>query len=238
MPLWPEDFTNHRTGAVYKWLGKSQEEFITDKAPRYKLLVGGEGAGTTSAGIIKTLNHLRNGHHGIMVAPTFGQLRVLWPQFQSWCPKGVLAERQAHRLNSDWSPMSAFELSFKTDGSYYSNLLVGSVEDPDFWHGPNSHFVFMDAVDRIPHIGALKVLDGGCRLTGNGGVQPELFLAGLPRATATVNDSITEHWMYHFFMHGNRMTKVYRIGEEGWVSDRSPNPDEGEYKNLMEGEWA
>ena len=153
---------------------------------RYGLAKGGEGGGKSVAGIVKTLERLRRGMHGIMVSPDFEHFkRSLWPEFARWCPWDEVVPGQRYRARVDWEPNKPFTLVFRSGG----RLLCGGIEDPTGWEGPNVHFAHFDEARRHKSPLALKVLDGRCRLTGPGGTPPQLWLTTTPAM----------HWLYDYF---------------------------------------
>ncbi len=119
---WPDEYTNRKTGKVYKPHNEQEHQFIYSDTPRYMLLKGGEGAGKSVAGIIKTLNRLRRGMSGIMVSPDLPHFKKsLWPELVDWIPWQVVIDRHRYMQQTGWLPSEAFTIMvFKNDLGNYS----------------------------------------------------------------------------------------------------------------------
>ncbi len=175
-PIWPDTYTNADTGKAYKPHSEDEALFVYEDSPKWALLKGGEGAGKSVAGIIKTLNRLRRSQSGIMVSPDLPHFKKsLWPEFRA---------SQRYRLNREWQPHEAFELNFINGAS----LMCGGIENPSSWEGPNRHFAHLDE-GRHAKSQALTVLDGRIRLTGPGGEPPQGWITTTPK----------KNWLFEYF---------------------------------------
>lgn len=178
---WPDQYRNSDTGKVYKPHSEDEATFVYSDSPRYGLVKGGEGAGKSVSGIIKTLNRLRRGLNGIMVSPDLPHFKKsLWPEFRAWCPKEIVVSSQRYRLNREWQPHEAFELNFINGAS----LMCGGIEKPGSWEGPNRNFAHLDE-GRHADAEALKVLDGRCRI----GENPQVYITSTPK----------KNWLWEYF---------------------------------------
>jgi hypothetical protein len=187
---WPDRYVNTETGKPYKPHHKDEERFVYSDSPRYLLAKGGEGGGKSVAGIIKTLNRLRQGMNGIMVSPDFEHFKKsLWPEFRRWCPANCLIEKDRYRLHNSWEARQPFELHFQSESGQISTLYCGGIEDPAGWEGPNVSFAHFDEARRHKTPEAVKVLDGRVRIPGLNGEKPQLYLTSTPR----------KHWLYDYF---------------------------------------
>lgn len=179
-------YVNRETGRPYQWHHERERAAVFSDVPRHLLFKGGEGGGKSVAGIIKDLERLRRGMHGIMVSPDMPHFkRSLWPEFVRWCPVDAVVPEQRYRLRFGWEPREPFMLSFVSGAS----LLCGGIEDPASYEGPNVHFAHMDEARRSKSPEALKVLTGRVRLAGPGGEPPQLWLTTTPR----------KHWLFEYF---------------------------------------
>lgn len=182
---WPAEYVNADTGKTYKPHSEDEARFVYEDSPKWGLLKGGEGAGKSVAGIIKTLNRLKRGMAGIMVSPDLPHFKKsLWPEFRAWCPKEVVIPSQRYRLNREWQPHEAFELNFINGAS----LMCGGIENPGSWEGPNRHFAHLDE-GRHAKSQALTVLDGRIRLDGPNGEPPQGWITTTPK----------KNWLYDYF---------------------------------------
>ena len=182
---WPAEYVNADTGKVYKPHSEDEALFVYEDSPKWALLKGGEGAGKSVAGIIKTLNRLRRRMNGILTSPDLPHFKKsLWPEFRAWCPKEVVIPQQRYRLNREWQPHEAFELNFVNDAS----LMCGGIENPGSWEGPNRHFAHLDE-GRHAKSQALTVLDGRIRLDGPNGEPPQGWITTTPK----------KNWLYEYF---------------------------------------
>lgn len=181
------DYCNRERGKPYRWHHQAELDFVSQDSPwRYGLAKGGEGGGKSVAGIVKTLERLRRGMHGILVSPDFEHFkRSLWPEFARWCPWEHVVPGQRYRARPEWEPTKPFTLVFDTGG----RLICGGIEDPTGWEGPNVHFAHFDEGRRHKTPAALKVLDGRCRLVGPNGEPPQLWLTTTPAM----------HWLYDYY---------------------------------------
>ncbi len=247
--VWPENFVHKRTNKIYKPHNEEEEIFVyDDKIYRHLLLKAGEGAGKSVAGIIKTLNRLRHGCDGIMGSPDFPHFRrSLWHEFVNWCPPQVVIKRHRYRLQDDWEPGGAFELTFITELGARARLMCGGFKEDlmGSWEGPNVSFVFFDEARRHKTPIALKTLDGRVRIPGPNRENPQFFMTSTPRM----------HWLFDYFgplqendplggfkarsFTGTISTELNKENlADGYVDDRRNSLNEIEKKILVEGEWA
>ncbi len=134
-------YVNSETGRAYTPHHDDERRFVFNDAPRRAMAKGGEGGGKSVAGIIKNLERLRRGMHGIMGSPDFPHFcRSLWPEFARWCPWQHVIAEQRYRGRSGWEPSRPFSLTFTTGGT----LLCGGFDEPGSWEGPNVHFAHFD----------------------------------------------------------------------------------------------
>lgn len=182
---WPPEYRNVDTGKTYKPHFDDEARFVYEDSPKWALLKGGEGAGKSVAGIIKTLNRLKRKQDGIMVSPNLPHFKKsLWPEFQNWCPPEVVIPKHRHRLRPEWQPSKDFEMIFVND----AKLHCGGIENPSSWEGPNRHFAHIDE-GRHASAQALTVLDGRIRLTGPDGEPPQGWITTTPK----------KNWLYDYF---------------------------------------
>lgn len=189
---WPEIYRHATSGKVYTPHNQDEERFVELDTPRYALLKGGEGAGKSVAGIIKTLERIKRGMSGIMVSPDFTHFqKSLWPEFKQWCPWSQVIPRHQYRNEPGWEPMKAFMLTFKNAFDGFTDLICGGCKESDLgsWHGPNKSFVFMDEIRRHNTPTALKTFDGRCRVPGYHNEPSQIFLTTTPK----------KHWLYDYF---------------------------------------
>lgn len=237
---WPTEYINADTGKTYKPHSEDEALFVYEDSPKWALLKGGEGAGKSVAGIIKTLNRLRRGMDGIMVSPNLPHFKKsLWPEFQNWCPPEVVIPQHRHRLRPEWQPSSAFEMIFITD----AKLHCGGIENPSSWEGPNRHFTHIDE-GRHASAQALTVLDGRIRLDGKQGEPAQGWITTTPK----------KNWLYEYFgpIQVNDLFEKFKQNSlvvtlpvelnkdnlsEGYIENRRNLLTESEARVLMSAEW-
>lgn len=235
---WPAEYYNRDSGKSYQPHSDDEARFVFEDTPRYGLLKGGEGAGKSVAGIIKTLNRLRRQQNGIMTSPDLPHFKKsLWPEFQRWCPKEIVIPEQRYRLNREWTPHEAFALVF-INGAV---LLCGGIEKPGTWEGPNVHFAHIDE-GRHADAEALKVLDGRCRLPGD--VPPQLWITTTPK----------KNWLFEYFgllVEGDKYANFKQNSlvitlpvelnranlADGYIENRRNSLTETEARVRMDAEW-
>lgn len=184
---WPQEYTNSETGKTYKPHHDAENAWVTDTSKRYLLAKGGEGGGKSVAGIIRDLERIKAGCHGIMVSPDFEHFkRSLWPEFRRWCPWEFVVEKQQYRQSPDWEPGRPFQLAFITGAIVYCGGMKES--DIEAWEGPNVNWAHFDEPRRHKTARALKVLDGRVRIP-MGGYMPQMWLTSTPRM----------NWLFKFF---------------------------------------
>lgn len=234
-------YQNRETGRPYTPHHADEHTFVFTDTPRRALAKGGEGGGKSVAGIVKTLERLRRGMHGIMGSPDFEHFKKsLWPEFRRWCPWESVTDRHQYRAAPDWEPSKPFTLAF-TNGA---TLLCGGFDEPGAWEGPNVHFAHFDEARRHKTPAMLKVLDGRCRLPGPRGEPPQLFLTTTPR----------KHWLYEYFGplqlddpfadFKSRILVVDLLTADnaanlaaGYVEERRQSLSETEARVLLEAAW-
>lgn len=241
---WAKDhgvYINRETGRTYAPHHDNERAFVEDDRPRYALARGGEGGGKSVAGIVKDLERLRRGQHGIMVSPDLPHFKKsLWPEFKRWCPWSEVVASQRYRGGFDWEPSSSITLAF-TNGA---TLLCGGIENPGSYEGPNVHFAHFDEARHHKTPDALKVLAGRIRLTGKQGEPPQLYLTTTPR----------KHWLHEYFgpLEENDPQAEFKARardivlkttdnaanlSEGYVDDRGAVLSEAEKRVYLEAEW-
>lgn len=212
--------------------------------PRYIMIKGGEGAGKSVVGIIRTLNRIRRAQSGIMVSPDLPHLKKsLWPEFQRWCPWEMVVPSQTYRGAFEWSPYSPFELAFINGAKLY----CGGIEEPMSWEGGNVSFAHLDEARRMKDATALKVLDGRVRIAGADGTPPQLWITTTPR----------KNWLFEYFgpmladdpraafKRDSQVVTLFTEDNEkagnlapGYVRQRRQSLNESEARVLLEAEWG
>jgi len=183
---WPTQYVNVDRRKPYKPHSQDEANFISNDVPKWMLLKGGEGAGKSVAGIIKTLNKISRGLSGIMVSPDLPHFKKsLWPEFRAWCPISTVVPLQHYRLRPEWSPSDAFFILNFVNGA---KLLCGGIESAPRWEGANANFAHLDE-GRHADEEALKVLDGRCRIPGPKGEPPQCYITTTPK----------KNWLYEYF---------------------------------------
>jgi hypothetical protein len=217
-----------------------EANFVYSDSPNWALLKGGEGAGKSVAGIVKSLNRLKRGMSGIMVSPDLPHFKKsLWREFRNWCPKEAIIPSQRYRLARDWQPHEAFELVFVNG----STLLCGGIEKPGSWEGPNVNFAHIDE-GRHAEATALKVLDGRCRIPGPNGESPQGWITTTPK----------KNWLFEYFgpVTKNDKFAAFKANSlvvtlpvelnranlaDGYIENRRNSLTENEARILMDAEW-
>lgn len=245
--LWPEQYINKDTQKVYTPHNEDEEFFVYSNEPRRMLLRGGEGAGKSVAGIIKTLNRLRDGMSGLMGSPTLPHFtRSLWQEFCRWCPSNVVIERHRHRLKPDWKPNGSFQMVFYNKYGGYSTLECGGFIENQmgYWEGPTVSFVYADEIRQHKEPIVLKTLEGRIRMPGPMQEPPQIYFTTTPR----------KHWLYEYFGPVHKNDKFADFKEdmfsgvipvelnrdnlsEGYIEKRKQSLTESEVRVLMNAEW-
>lgn len=240
---WPTVYTNRETGKPYKPHHDAEAQAVISDVPRYQLFKGGEGAGKSAAGVIKTLERVKRGMSGIMVSPDLPHFKKsLWPEFQKWCPWDQVVPSQRYRAAFEWSPHEPFTLSFINGAT----LFCGGIESPISWEGGNVNFAHMDEARRMKDAAALKVLDGRVRIPGPNKEPPQLWLTTTPRM----------NWLHEYFgpmqaddpraafKRDAQIITLYTADNErdgnlaeGYVKQRRQSLNESEARVLLEAEW-
>lgn len=235
-PLPKINYQNKKSKKYYQPHSDDEVAFINNTDKRYSLLKGGEGAGKSVAGIVRTLNKIQSGFSGIMISPDLPHFKKsLWPEFRLWCPKNWVIERHQYRLNVEWEAPSAFDLVFKNGAS----LLCGGIENPGSWEGPNRNFAHLDE-GRHADAEALKVLDGRCRIGDN----PQIWITTTPK----------KNWLFEYFgpLQDNDKYASFKQNAlvitlpvelnrdnlaEGYLEHRRGSLTESEARVRMDAEW-
>ena len=244
---WPKFYINSETKREYKPHHQEEADWITDVDHRYLLAKGGEGGGKSVAGIIRDLNRIKHGAHGIMVSPDFEHFKKsLWPEFRRWCPWDLVVPQQRYRSSFDWEPSKPFQLAFTTKSIVY----CGGMKETEVmgWEGPNVNWAHFDEPRRHKTPAALKVLDGRVRIVVND-LPPQIWYTTTPR----------KHWLFEYFgpliMEDDKendpradfkndaliMTLLTADNEmnlsPGFVQQRRQTLTEAEARVLLEAEW-
>lgn len=217
---------------------------MSDDSTRRVAVLGGEGSGKSTFGVIKVLERLRRGAIGVAGSPDLPHFKKsLWPEFRDWCPWPFVVPEQRYRSADRWEPSEAFELNFINGAS----VRMGGFEDPGSWEGPNLNFFHFDECRRHRTPAMLKVIEGRIRkdIDFNGErMRPQVIYTSTPR----------KHWMYDYF--GPMKTRESAAGEtivddplaafkrdlrfmKLRTSDNSENLSEGYAESRAEGllEW-
>jgi len=234
-------YINRETGKPYTPHHADERLFVYSDTPRRALAKGGEGGGKSVAGVIKDLERLRRGMHGIMGSPDFEHFkRSLWPEFRRWCPWQHVTARHQYKAATDWEPSKPFALTFDNGATLY----CGGFDDPSAWEGPNVHFGHFDEARRHKTPAMLKVLDGRCRLAGPRGEPPQHYYTTTPR----------KHWLYEYFgplqeddPFASFKATILVIDlltadnaanlADGYVTERRQSLTEAEARVLLEAAW-
>lgn len=187
---WPRIYRNTDTNRVYKPHHDREANFVFTDTPRFFLLRGGEGSGKTVAGVIKDLERLRRGMNGIAVSPNLPHFkRSLWPEMRRWIPWDMVHETQRYMRNPSWKPHTSFTLVFYNEVGGLSELILGGIDNPLHFEGPNVSFAHIDEGRGIESDEALKVLAGRVRIPGPNGEPPQLYITTTPR----------KHWLFEYW---------------------------------------
>ena len=189
---WPDEYQNSETGKFYNPHNEDEEIFVYDDIPRYMLLKGGEGAGKSVAGIKKGLDRVKRGMDIIMGSPDLEHFKKsLWPEARRWIPWHCVIERHRYRQNPGWQPGSSFELVFHNELGGYSKIICGGFKEDRIggWEGGNVSAAHFDEARHHKNAGALKVLDGRCRIPGPNGEPPQLYITTTPK----------KNWLFEYF---------------------------------------
>jgi hypothetical protein len=237
-------YVNRETGRLYTPHHDDERRFVYTDTPRRALAKGGEGGGKSVAGVIKDLERLRRGMHGMMGSPDFEHFKKsLWPEFRRWCPWQHVTQRHQYKAMPDWEPSKPFMLAFENGAT----LLCGGFDEPGSWEGPNVHFAHFDEARRHKTPAMLKVMDGRCRLTGPHGEPPQNYYTTTPR----------KHWLFEYFgpwetpdesdplADFKKQTLVIDLLTvdnaanlaAGYVEDRRQSLTEAEARVLLEAAW-
>jgi hypothetical protein len=241
-PEWPERYYNAERGKFYEPHHQEEAYFVADNSKRWLLAKGGEGGGKSVCGIIRDLDRIKAGCHGIMISPDFEHFkRSLWPEFRRWCPWEFIVPRQRYRRDPAWEPGRPFQLNFTTGATVY----CGGMKESEVmsWEGPNVNWAHFDECRRHDTAAAIKVLDGRVRIP-MGGYMPQIWLTTTPR----------KNWLFDYF--GPMKQEDERADfkadalimtlltldnepnlESGFVAKRSKSLTASEIRVLLEAEW-
>jgi len=241
---WPKltEYRNSDTGRFYKPHSKEELEFITNNTAMALLARGGEGAGKSVAGIIKSLEYAKNGCHGLCVSPDLPHFRrSLWPEFRRWCPWEFVVDRHQYMQPFDWSPNGNFTLAFTTGAVLYMG--GADEQDPKAQEGANVTFAHYDEARRHKTATIFKTLEGRVRIPC-GGRKPQLFITTTP----------AKHWLFDYFgpllpddklasFKARSLDVILKTADNlenldpGFIEDRRSVLTESEARVLLEAEW-
>ena len=68
---WPKEYINLERGTPYKPHHQDEHDWVYDTEHRRLLCKGGWGGGKSVAGIIRDLERIKVGAHGILISPKF-----------------------------------------------------------------------------------------------------------------------------------------------------------------------
>jgi hypothetical protein len=184
---WPVKYVNRDTGRVYIPHTSEEATLVYNDGPfRYCSLLGGEGSGKSTAGIIKDLERVRRGMSGMMTSPNFPHFqRSLWKEFQRWCPWDCVIPAHRRMGNLEWTPQKPCDIVFE-NGAYIHAVGVknaGSLE------GPNLSWAHFDEARHYPDKTAITTLDGRIRVPGPNAEQPQMWYTTTPRM----------NWLFDYF---------------------------------------
>lgn len=140
-------------------------------------MIGGWGAGKSTAGSVKALERQRRGCDGIAVSPDFAHFKKsLWPTLREWIPWDQVVPKHQRYENIEWAPGGAFTIVFKNR----TQMHCGGIKDATSWYGGNVNYALFDEASRYPDDSAFKSLMGRIRIVGPNGEPPQLFLTTTP----------------------------------------------------------
>jgi hypothetical protein len=182
-------YVNARTGKPYSPHHDAEAALMADDTTRRIAVLGGEGSGKSTFGVIKTLERLRRGCVGVAGSPDLPHFKKsLWPEFRDWCPWDFVVPEQRFRRADRWKPSEAFEMNFVNG----ARLMMGGFEEPMSWEGPNMNFFYFDECRRHREPEMLKVIEGRIRLD-------QRFDGALIPPQAIFTSTPRKHWMYEYF---------------------------------------
>jgi phage terminase large subunit-like protein len=161
----------------------AQAAFVSDDH-RFSLLLGGIGAGKTTAGAVKALRYLTPGSLGLVIAPSFRMLRDA-----SW--------RTALEL---WGRLGLAEQVLRGDElrvvfANGAEALFRSAEDPERLRGPNASWAWIDE-GALCHPDTWPIVIGRLRQHGLAG---RCWVTTTPK-TRDVGQSNGENWVRRVFV--------------------------------------
>jgi len=183
---WPKAFIHRDTKRVYRPHTLEESVMVYTDEPRYAAILGGEGSGKSTAGIIKDLNRIRRNMSGLMCSPSLPHFqRSLWKEFQRWCPWDLVIPSHRRMGDLSWMPVKPCDVVFE-NGSYIHCVGVknaGSLE------GPNLSWMHFDEARHHPDKSAITVTDGRVRIPGPNDEMPQLWFTTTPRM----------NWLFDYF---------------------------------------
>jgi PBSX family phage terminase large subunit len=183
---WPTD----DNGWIVKPDGKhykptpGQNGFHEDPAA-IRLLIGGRGAGKTTAGVQEASKKIEQGQPGLILAPDNGHFKKsTWVQLNEWIPiDPELTGLPQSPLVEYWSKGDKV-IRFTTGATVW----YGGIKDPDGWRGPNVNWIWYDEPGRHPMKTSFLIPIGSLRV----GQDVRMWLTTTPRGVM--------HWLYPIFV--------------------------------------
>lgn len=159
----PSQLVNRKTGRSYRPNTPEKIAFHKSAKP-LKALLGGFGAGKTSAGAIEAYKRIRAGEPGAIVSPDSNHFeKSAGEEFAAWFPWEHLADQNVQKK---W-------WLFDTGSKVY----YGGIDDPESWEGPNLNWVWFDEAARKRTRKAFDALFSRIRIGNN----PQLFITTTPK---------------------------------------------------------
>lgn len=186
-PPWLREWQQKRDGTTPSsgsgltiQLYEEQAAFVFDPA-RYPAFVAGRNSGKTVAGAIKAANRCAGGGFGIIAAPTYPMLiHAAKRQFISELNRRAEVDRR-------WSFTEQKSERLLTIPALGTEVLFGSLDNPDSVRGPNAHWGWLDEPGYTSNE-AWRTLKGTVRV----GDRPQLWTTGTPKGR--------HHFLYHEWM--------------------------------------
>lgn len=197
--LAPSQLRNKKTGRFYHPNHPNKIAFHTSRK-RVKALLGGYGAGKSSAGAIEAYKRIRAGESGAIVSPDNSHFeKSAGEEFSAWFPWEHLIKQNVQKR---WW---LFDTGAK--------VFYGGIDDPDAWEGPNLNWVWFDEAARKRDKKAFDVLLSRVRI----GKDPQLFMTTTPRPHWLQRLLVTEPMVFE----GETLSEYWSIS----TSDNASNLD-------------
>lgn len=198
--LAPSQLRNSKTGRNYSPNHPNKLAFHLSGA-RVKALLGGYGAGKTSAGAIEAYKRIRAGEPGAIVSPDNSHFeKSAGEEFAAWFPWEHLIKQNVQKR---W-------WLFDTGAKVY----YGGIDDPESWEGPNLNWVWFDEAARKRDKRAFDVLLSRVRI----GKNPQLFMTTTPRPHWLQRLLVTEPMIFE----GKCLTDYWSISTIDNASNLDP----------------